>query len=148
MKKKPRAKVVKELASHFEEELNKNLPVHIRQDGSIVYKDYYIKTKKNGNWGLFNIKTHDEIDEFFLKTCALMAAKAYNGTQLERYFEIKRLDNCYWANHSNSLVFRKNVKKAKEFSHFLVLLTRLEESEVQTDRYREEISRMFKYSFV
>lgn len=148
MKKKPRAKLVKELAAQFEVDLNKTLPVHVRQDGSIVYKDYYIKSINNGNWGLYNLHTKDKIDEFFLKTCALMAAKAYSNVRLERYFEVKRLDNCYWANHSDSLVFRKNIKKAVDFDKYLVLLNRLEESELQTNRYRDEISRMFKFSFV
>lgn len=148
MKKRPRAKVVKELATQFELELNKNLPVTVRPDGSIVFKNYFIKSKKNGNWGLYNTITRDEIDEFFLKTCALMAAKAYNSTSLERYLEIKRLDNCYWSNHSDTIVFRNIIKKPVDFQRYLIVLTRLEESELQTTRYREEISRMFKCSFV
>ena len=148
MKKKPRAKVIKDLATHFEQELDRSLPVHIKADCSIVYKNYYIKTLQNGNWGLYNLTTHDKIDEFFLKTCALMASKLYNNTQLERYYEVKRLDNRYWSNYSDSLVFRKNIKKAVDFSKYQVLLNRLEESEVQANRFKDEISRMFKYSFV
>jgi hypothetical protein len=148
MKRKPRAKVVKELATQFELELNKNLPINVRPDGSIVYKDYFIKVKKNGNWGLYNINTRDQISEFFLKTCALMAAKAYNNTNIEKYLEIKRLDNCYWANHCDSLVYRNNIKKAADFGRYLILLNRLEESEIQTNRFKDEISHMFKCNFV
>lgn len=148
MKKKPRAKIIKELALQFEQELDKNLPVYIRSDGGIVYKDYFIKSKKNGNWGLYHIRTQDEINEFFLKTCALMAAKAYNHTNLEKYFEIKRLDNAYWANYSDSIVFRKNIKAPVSFDKYLVLLNRLEESERLANKFRDEISRMFKYNFV
>ena len=146
--KKPKSKVVKELATHFEAELNQKLPVSIRQDGSIVYKDYFIKCKKNGNWAVYDIKTRDEIEEFFLKTCALMAAKAYNHTQMEKFIEIKRLDNQYWANHCDSLVFRANLKKTKEFERYLILLNRMEHSEAQAANFKEEISRMFKWSFV
>ncbi len=148
MKKKPKNKLVKELAQQFEIDLNKTLPVSVRQDGSVVFGDYFIKTKKNGNWGVYHLKTRDEIDEFFLKSCALMAAKAYKNTSLERYFEIKRLDNCYWSNHCDTLVFRNNIKKVKDFDRYIVLLNRLEESELQAQRFKDAISRMFSNSFV
>jgi hypothetical protein len=147
MKKQNKAKVVKALATHFEEELNKTLPVTIRPDGSMVYKGLFIKIKKNGNWGIYNLKNRDEIDEFFLKSCALMGAKAYEQTNLTKFLEIKRLDNLYWSNHSDSLVFRNNIKKAQNFDKYIILLNRLEESEQQSARFKDEISRMFKWSF-
>lgn len=147
MKKQPRAKVVKALAVQFEEELNKSLPITVQRDGSIVYKGQYIKVKKNGNWGLYNLSNRDQVGEFFLKTCALMAAKAYDRSQMERYLEIKRIDSAYWANYSDSLVFRNNIKKAANFDKYVIMLNRLEESELQSERFKEEISRMFKWSF-
>lgn len=147
MKQKPKAKVVKALATHFEEELNKTLPVTVRQDGSIVYRDQFIKVKKNGNWGIYDVRSRDEIAEFFLKTCALMAAKAYVHVNMEKFNEIKRLDTLYWSNHSDSNVFRSNLRKAKDFDRFVVLLNRLEESETQANRFKDEISRMFKWTF-
>lgn len=148
MKKQPKAKIVKTLATHFEAELNQKLPVTVRPDGSIVYKDYYIKSKKNGNWALYDIRSRDQIDEFFLKTCALMAAKAYYQTNLEKFMEIKRLDSSYWANQCDNLVFRSNIKKAKDFERYLILLNRLEETELQMSYFKDEISRMFQWSFV
>lgn len=147
-KNNKKTKVVKELATQFEADLNKTLPVTVRPDGSMVYKDYFIKTKQNGNWGLYSIKTRDPIDEYFLKTCALMAAKAYNNTDMEKFMEIKRLDSSYWANHCDALVFRTNIKKAKVFERYLILLNRLEYSEAQAEYFKDEISRMFKWSFV
>lgn len=146
--RKSKNKVVKELATQFQTELEDNLPVTVRADGSMVYKDYFIKVKKNGNWGLFSIRTRDVIDEYFLKSCALMAAKAYNATNLEKFNEIKRLDTQYWANYSDSAVFRNSIKKAKDFERYLILLNRLEHSEAQTEHFKEEISRMFKWTFV
>ena len=146
--RKPKNKVVKELASQFEAEMNNTLPINVRNDGSIVYKDYFIKSKKNGNWGLYDLRTKDSIDEYFLKSCALMAAKAYNATNLEKYQEIKRLDTQYWANYSDSAVFRNSLKKAKDFERYLILLNRLEYSEAQSEYFKEEISRMFKWTFV
>ena len=40
-----RPKAIKELAAQFEEDLNKTLPISIQPDGSIVYKEFYIKEK-------------------------------------------------------------------------------------------------------
>ena len=148
MKKQPKAKIVKNLATQFEAELKQNLPVTVRPDGSIVYKTYYIKSKKNGNWALYDTRTKDQVDEFFLKTCALMAAKAYCSTNIEKFLEIKRLDSSYWANQCDNIVFRNNLKKVKDFERYLILLNRLEETELQMSYFKDEISRMFQWSFV
>ena len=145
---KSKSKVVKELAGHFEEDLKSSLPIAIQPDGSIVYKDYVVKLKKNQNWGLYDRRNNSLVEEYYLKTCALMAAKAYNRTQLEKFFEIKRLDNRYWANYCDSMIYRKNIKTAKEFERYCILLNKLEASEEQTKHFKEEISRMFKWSFV
>jgi hypothetical protein len=42
-KKQPKAKVIKDLASELEQDLNKTLPLAIQPDGSIVYKQYVIR---------------------------------------------------------------------------------------------------------
>jgi hypothetical protein len=47
-KNKPR--IVKELAAELEQEVKKSLPVSIQPDGSVVYKDYYIRKMKTENW--------------------------------------------------------------------------------------------------
>ena len=77
-----------------------------------------------------------------------MAAKAYNNTQLEKYFEIKRLDNRYWASYCDTLVYKKNIKTAKDFERYLILLNKLEHSNALSMHFKEEISRMFRWSFV
>ena len=77
-----------------------------------------------------------------------MAAKAYSSVHMNRFFEIKELDNKYWANYCDSIVYKKNIKSAKELDRYIVLLNRLEESNRKATFYREEISRMFKWSFV
>jgi hypothetical protein len=146
--KKPKEKVIKEIAQHFEADLKKSLPISIQPNGNVVYNDYYIKKNANGNWDLRHMTNHDVVDQFYLKTSALMAAKAYSKTQLERFFEIKRLDNQYWANYCDTLIYRNNIKKTKDFNRYLVLLNKLEQTEFLTEHYKEEISRMFKWSFV
>ena len=77
-----------------------------------------------------------------------MAAKAYLSTNLNRYFEIKRLDNKYWASYSDNQIYKKNIKTAKDSDRFMILLNKLEDSEAQATHFKEAISRMFKWSFV
>jgi len=145
---KPRTKVIKELAGQFEADLNSSLPISVQPDGSIVYKTYLIKKNKQQNWGVYNIQSGDLIEQFYLKTCALVAAKHYFKTEIEKLHHIKRLDNCYWANYTESIVFRNNMKKTKEFERFLILLNKLENSEAKATAFKDEISKIFKWSFV
>jgi len=147
-KPKPKPKFIKELASQFEAELNKSMPVTVRQDGSLLYKNYVIKQNDKNNWAIYHEGSTDSVDEFYLKTCALMAAKAYQSTNLNRYFEIKRLDNKYWASYSDNQIYRKNIKTAKDSDRFMILLNKLEDSEAQAAQFKEAISRMFKWTFV
>lgn len=147
-KKFNKQKTIKVLAEQFSHELDTKLPVSVLPNGDIVYKNYVIRLTPTGNWGLYDIKYRDLHDQFFLKTCALMAAKAYNSASLEKYFEIKQLDNRYWASYCDNIVYKKNIKGAVEFERYLILLNKLEDSEDKVKRYKEEISRMFKWSFV
>ena len=148
-KQKPKAKVLKDLAIQFEADLSKTLPITIQPDGSIVYKDYVIKyNKTTGNWCIYDIATHSLVEQYFLKTCALMAAKAYSKVDLNKFFEIKHLDNKYWSSHSDTVIFKHNIKTAKDLGRYIILLNRLEYSEEQSKHYKETISRMFKWTFV
>ena len=74
--RKSKAQVVKELATQFEADFNKNLPLSIQPDGSIVYKQFFVKKNKADNWVLYHLHNKSPIDEYYLKTCALMAARA------------------------------------------------------------------------
>jgi hypothetical protein len=146
--KNPRARVVQELAAHFEHDLNKTLQLSIQPDGSVVYKNYIIKINELGNWGLYNVQSRHLIDQYYLKTSAVMAAKAYNNTNLEKFFQIKHLDQKYWSNYCDTLVYKHNIKTAKEFDRYMILLNKLEHTEFLTGHYKEQISTMFKWSFV
>lgn len=147
MKKHNKTKIVKELAGQFEAELQKTLPISIQPDGSIVYKQFLIKKNQLGNWILYNKNNKHALEEYYLKTCALMAARAYSRTDLNKFFEIKRLDDQYWANYSDNQVYAKNIKKAKDFSKYVILLNRMEYSQERAEHFKEQISRMFKWSF-
>lgn len=146
--KKPKTKTIKELAKYFDQELQATLPVSVLPNGTLAYKQFIIKELANGNWGLYNIHSKDLLDQFFLKSCALMAAKAYSMANLPKYFEVKRLDNRYWANHCDAQVFKHNIKLAKDYSKYLILVNRLEHSTELAKFYKAKISQMFRWSFV
>lgn len=140
---------IKELAKELNTELNKHLQLTVLPNGYIVYKDYIIKENKLGNWAIHNFRHDNEvIEQYYTKSCAIMAAKAYEAVQLEKFHEIKRLDNLYWSNHIDSHVFRHNMKQTTDYERYIVLLNRLEESKLREQYYQGEISKMFKWSFV
>ena len=146
--KKPQARVVKELAAQFEADLNRSITLAIQPDGSIVYKEYVVRQLKNENWGVYSIYSKDLIAQFFLKSCALMAAKAYNNSNIQQFKDIKQLDTRYWTNYTEHLVHSKNIGVIKEFDRFMISLNKLEHTRDKTEYYKEEISNMFKRAFV
>ena len=77
-----------------------------------------------------------------------MAAKAYSKTQLEKYFEVKRLDNRYWASYCDTQIYSHNIKTAKDFDRYLILLNKLEDSTWKASHYKDEISKLFRWAFV
>lgn len=147
-KKQPKAKVIKDLASELEQDLKKTLPLAIQPDGSVVYKQYVIRKNKRENWDLIYLSNNDVIDEYYLKSCALMSAKAYDKVNLNKFIEIKLLDSQYWASHSDTQVYQKNIKTAKDFTRYMILLNKLEYSKERADRFQQQISTMFKWTFV
>ena len=141
-------KTVKELAEHFDIELNSKLPIKMLPNGAVLYKGYIVKKESNENWGVYNVYTKDLIEQFFLKSCALLAAKAHAHVKIEEFFEVKRLDNRYWASYCDMLVYKHNIKNTPNFERYLILLNKLEHSTALTEHFKEEISRMFKWRFV
>lgn len=144
----PKAKVIKELAKQFELDLNKSLPITVQPDGSIVYKNYYIKENKTGNWAVYNLSNRDEVGQFFLKSCAIMAARAHSKIDFDKFNEIKLLDNKYWSNYTDTLIYENNIKTVKDFEKYCIMLTRLEHSKELAAQSKAKISRMFTWSFV
>jgi hypothetical protein len=147
-KNKPNPKLIKELASHFEEDFNSSLPIAVRKDGSIVYKDYVIKQDSSKNWAVYYSSSGDLVGAFFLKTCALMAAKAYWRVDIAKFHNIKELDGRYYASHMETQVCQHAMKKAVEYDRYQILLNKLELSRDKAAQFKDEISRTFKWSFV
>jgi hypothetical protein len=145
--KKNKAKLIKELATQFEEDFKKTLAVTVLPNGNVVYKNYTIALDQQGNWAITTPSILDPIGTFYLKTSALMAAKSYDKNDLNRMFEIVQLDRDYRNNHIDSLIFSNNIKKARDFNRYMILLNKLEYSQERTEHFKEQISKMFKYSF-
>lgn len=144
---KPKPKDIVKLANAFNDELKVTLPISQMPDGSAVYKQFLIKETKDANWGLYHISNKVLIEQYYLKTCALMAAKAYNSTQMAKFFEIKQIDSKYWASYSDTMIYKKNMKTAKEYERYLILLNKLEHSTELSNHFKEKISQMFKWTF-
>ena len=147
-KRKPNPKLIKELASHFEEDFKSSLPISVRKDGSMVYKEYCIKQDSSKNWAIYYLSTGDFVATFFLKTCALMAAKAYWRVDIAKFHNIKELDGRYYASHMETQVCQNSMKKATDYDRYQILLNKLELSRDKAAKFKEEISRTFKWSFV
>lgn len=143
---KKQEKVIKELATYFDQELQANLPITILPNGALGYKNFLVKQLPNGNWGVFNVDNHDLINQYYLKTCALMAAKFYNHRQISKCYEIKDLDNHYWSNYTDTMMFKHNINNV-DSDKYPILLTRLEESNFQAELYKNKISVLFKWTF-
>jgi hypothetical protein len=145
--KKSKTKLIKELATHFEEDLKSALPITVKKNGDVLYKDYTVEKNSFENWSLLN-QGKSQIEQFFLKTSAIMAAKAWDRNDMQRFHSIKALDTNYWTNYTENLVYKKNIKKTKEFDRFMILLNKLEDSELKATYFKDEISKTFKRSFV
>jgi hypothetical protein len=147
-KKTKNKSVVQDLAEQFSNEFNEKLPVVVLPNGDILYKDFLIRKTLTQNWALVDAISKDVRGEFYLKTCALMAAKSLMQINLTRYNEVKRLDLQYWSSHSDLQIYKKNIKSAQDFERYLILLNKLEETDIKNQHFRDTISRMFKWSFV
>lgn len=146
--KNKHSKIIKEFADYFDQELHATLPVSILPDGSLLYKNLLVKQLDNLYWGLYNTVSKDLINEYFLKSCALIAAKEYYIRQYARYQEVKLLDTKYASASSDTLVFKHNIAIVSDNEKYEILLTRLEESQSISERYKQIILRLFRQSFI
>ena len=140
---------ITKLADVLDIEFKKIIPLIPLPDGSVAYKDYIIKKNKDGTWCIYSKQTTAySHGEFNLQTCALVAAKALSQMQLQRFNEIKSLDNKYWSNFYRTSVYQHNIKLAKDNDRYMILLNKLEDSTWKANHYKEEISKLFRWAFV
>ena len=128
--------LIKQLADEFASEI-KNLPVTVLPNGDIVHSDFLIKHEKNGNWGLYSIQSTDLKHQFYLKSCALLAAYFCEKNAFSIYYDIRTLDRDYWRNYSDTIIYRNHLKKVNDLEQKSILLNRLEcaEADARTVSY-------------
>jgi len=141
------SKLIKQLAEEFSSEFN-NLSVTVLPNGDIVYQEYLIKQEPSGNWGLYSLQSKDLKCQFFLKSCALLAAHYYYNHEFHYVGDIRQLDRDYWRNYSDAAIYRKHLKGTEDIDKKAILLNRLECSESDANQFKRRISRLFKRSFV
>ena len=145
MKKKNKQKF-EEFENFVNEIFEKNLPISVADDGSILYKDYKIKIDKNKNWSLYS-RSFDLIDTFYLKATALLAAKSYQKNNMKMYFDIKELDNKYNQNATDTIYFNHFKKVTSDLVKRDVYTWRYEISLNRAKHYKVEIASLFKNNF-
>ena len=146
MKTTNKSKLIKQLANEFSSELTQ-LPVTVLPNDDIVYEEYLIK-QDNGSWELYNIENKDLISKFYLRSCALIAAKFYKKHQFNDYRDVRLLDRQYQKSHIDTVLHRHSIKNTDDFDKKVILLNRLECSEVDAENYKVKISKLFKKNFV
>lgn len=139
---------LQELAEDFSSLYDKKVQITVLPNGSISYKNFIIKPSKRGTFQIYySYNLNDPVEEYNLKSCALMAAKAYNTVQINRFFEIKDLDTRYNTSFTECQLFKKNIKIAKDFDRYVILLNKLEEADLKARYYKEKITVMFRNTF-
>lgn len=139
--------VINELAGEFTNEFNSTIKITPLPNGDVMYKEYLIKQTKTRHWAVYHITQKTLIHEFFLKTCALLAAKAYDNLQFGEYQRIKHLDNRYQSHYSDLIVYKHNIKSITDCDNRAIVLNKLEESQARAKEYQHQISVMFKVAF-
>ncbi len=138
---------IKQLAKYFDQELHIHLPISELPDKSLVYNNYLVRQIKNNNWALYHLTTHELLDEFYLKSCALISAKYYATNQLNKTFDIKHLDRRYSSNHNKSTIFKAHLKSTNDYEHYLTLLNRYDYCFGQAEYFKQCITAVFKTTF-
>ena len=148
MKEQIKKTTIKELANHFDEELQTSLPITKLPDGSYSYKEFIVKKMPNQNWALYDIFLRKVLDEYFLISCALIAAHEYSTHRFNRYRDIKHIDTRYQAAYTDLMIFRHNIDLVTDPDQKEIFLTRLNESRMLSLCYKKTISRLFRNAFV
>ena len=141
-------KHITKFASYFDQELQATLPISILPDGSLVYKNFLVKQLENTYWGMFDMISKELINEYFLKSCALIAAKEYNHRRYDKYQAVKLLDDKYASSSNDQVIFNHNIALTADSEKYAIMLTRLEESTALSQYYQKLILSLFRQSFI
>ncbi len=135
-----------ELERFVTEEIKNKIPLVAISENVLVYKNIKIKKAKNGNWALFS-SFGDKIAEFKIKSTASLAAKFYHRTDFKNFNLVKILDFEYWHNINDAEFFKYRFQTSKDYEKKDLFIARYELAKSRADRYKEEITSMFKVNF-
>lgn len=137
---------IRELEKFVTEEIKNKIPLIAVSDNVLIYKNIKIKKTKNGNWTLFSV-FGDKIAEFKIKSTASLAAKFYHKTDFKNFNLIKILDSQYWHSATDAEIFKYKCQTSKDVEKRDLFTARYELSKHRADRYKQEITSMFKVNF-
>jgi len=133
----------------FYNEVKGNIPLSVLPNKAIGYKDYLIKSKKDGSWDLIKLyKTGTHVvDNFNLKSTAIISARYHEISNIQSLIETKELDNLYWTNHTDSEYFKHFYTKTQDPVKKDIFLWRHEITTQRATYYKDKISLTFRAMF-
>ena len=139
-------KHAKKLELFLELEIDSIPAIAYLPSGSILFDKFKISSTKTGSWKLFRFGG-SFLDEFNLKTVALLAAKMYSSDNIAGVIQLKILDNMYYKHVSekDALDIRYNKSKTQEQAD--MYLARISVSESKIEYAKQQISSKFRRSF-
>jgi hypothetical protein len=129
-------------------DVDKLIPA-VLKDGSIGYHNYIIKRNKFGSWDLIQVgkKFRNNIESFYLKSSALIAAKHHKNNRIMELSRTKDLDNQYWFSYIDSINLNESLKRTKDEIKKDVFLWRYEQARDRSEHYKQQITQAYNYSF-
>jgi len=136
-----------ELHKKLEHELLDELPIRVK-DNNIEYNHFLIMQDKDGYWGLYNnINGLEFIQRFFLRSCAVMAARLYEKVKIQDFVTVKSLDSSY-RNFSNDIItFRYLIKKTTDDVKRDNYYFRLAECILKSKEMKRQIENLYRTIF-
>lgn len=136
-----------ELQKKIEQELLNELPIRVK-DSTLEYNHFLIVQDKDGYWCLYNnINGLDFIQRFYLRSCAVMAARLYEKVKMQDFVTVKGLDTSY-CNFSNDIVtFRHLIKKTNDDVKKDNYYFRLEECILKSKELKRQIENLYRTIF-
>lgn len=140
-------KSAEKLEYFLEELFEKELPIVVLDNGSLIYDKFKIKkNKKTHQWDIYRVGGF-KLDTVNLKSSALMAAKCYSKNWMSRLIEIKLMDREYQHNSNDSSIFKYRYKHTQDLDKKDVYLWRWEITTSKAKAIQERIAREFKSMF-
>jgi hypothetical protein len=138
--------LAKKLEQYLDDEFEKNTPLLLIKDGSILYKKFKISKDISGLWNLYRING-DVVHGFKLKSSAVLAAKYYDKLSYKNVEEIKLLDYDYWTNMVDASFFKHRLTESESNIKKDIFLSRFENSSSKALFYKKEIIKRIRYNF-